>query len=103
MNISFECVQCEADFELEMSDLLRDSTLVKCPNCGVKADASAVENTMSILEDLLVQMVRLGRRFRVGLCIEPDELEDELEDYECGEEENPALWSDEPEEDESDE
>ncbi len=103
MNISFECVQCEADFELEMTDLLRDPTLVKCPNCGVKGDASTVENTMSILEDLMAQLARLGRRFRVGLCIEPDELEDELEDYEGGEEESEALWSDEPEEDDSDE
>ena len=103
MNISFECVQCEADFELEMADLLRDPTLVKCPNCGVKADASAVETTMSIMEDLLAQLVRLGRRFRVGLCIEPDELEDELEDYEGAEEETAALWSDEPEEEDSEE
>lgn len=99
MNISFGCVKCEADFELEVMDLMKDPTLVICPNCDAKADAGVVENAMSSLDEVFTQFARMQRRFRVGLSMEPDELTDELaERYDTDADD--SLWSDEPDEEE---
>ncbi len=102
MNISFQCVSCEADFELEAMDLMKDPALVICPNCGAKADAGVVESAMASLDEVLTQFARMQRRFRVGLSLEPDELSDELADRYDGEDED-SLWSDEPDEEDEEE
>ena len=99
MDISIECAQCEADFELVVADLIRNPTLMVCPNCGVKADAEVVEMAMTALDELFTQLARLQHRFRVGFAMEPDEIADELaEQY--GDDEEETLWSDEPDEEE---
>ena len=100
MNISFECVQCEADFDLESADLVRDPSLLICPNCNNKASPEVVEATMTVLEELLSQMTRLRKKFRVGFDMEFDELDDEL--AEQFDDDN-GLWSDEVEEEEEEE
>lgn len=102
MDISVECVQCEADFELVVTDLIRDPTLMVCPNCGAKADAEVVETAMTALDELFTQLARLQRRFRVGFSMEPDELTDALAE-EYGEDEDESLWSNEPDEENEDE
>jgi DNA-directed RNA polymerase subunit RPC12/RpoP len=106
MVFSFICTQCEADFDIEMVDLMKDPTVVICPNCNTKGNATIVENAMSSMDEVLSQLARLNRKFRVGFAIEPDELTEELESQnyldEDSEDED-ALWSDEPEEEDDDE
>jgi DNA-directed RNA polymerase subunit RPC12/RpoP len=97
MNISFECAQCEADFEMESSDLIRDPSQLACPNCGRKANPELVEATMAALDELLSQLTRLRKRFRVGFNVEFDEFDDELSEQFDDDE---ALWSDEVDEEE---
>jgi len=97
MNISFECVQCEADFELDSADLIRDPSLVVCPNCNAKANPETVEAITLALDELFSQLTRLRKKFRVGFSMEFDDIDDELaEEFDDGE----ALWSDEVEENE---
>jgi hypothetical protein len=102
MNITIECVQCEADFELETANLIRNPTLVVCPNCGAKADAELVETAMTALDEFFTQLARLQRRFRVGFSVEPDELADELDEQYTSDDDE-TLWSDEPEESDDEE
>jgi DNA-directed RNA polymerase subunit RPC12/RpoP len=98
MNISFECVQCEADFDIELEDLTRDSSLLVCSNCGNKANPEVVKATLTALDEFLSQLTRLRKKFRVGLEMEFDELDNELaEQYD----DDDALWSDEVEEDDN--
>lgn len=99
MNISFECVQCEADFELDVWSLIRDPSQVICPNCESKADPEIIETAMTAMDEVLTQFARLQRRFRVGWSVEPDEFADELADH-YPEDDDEGLWSDEPEEEE---
>jgi hypothetical protein len=97
MNIFFECVQCEADFELDSADLIKDPSLVVCPNCNAKANTEIIEATTVALDELLTQLTRLRKKFRVGFNMEFDDIDDELaEQFDDGE----ALWSDEVEEEE---
>jgi DNA-directed RNA polymerase subunit RPC12/RpoP len=101
MSVFFECVQCEADFELEIPDLMRDPSLAKCPNCGSKANTKVVESAFLALEEFVEQIGRLRRKFRVGLSIESDELSEDLEDEYDEQEDEAALWSDEPDEEDA--
>ena len=104
MNFSFECVQCEADFDLEVPDLVKDPSLVVCPNCGVKADARIIESAVSALDEMLSQFSRLRRRFRVYFALESDEFDDEIPDeYVAEEDDEETLWSNEPEDEEDEE
>ena len=100
MSVSFECVKCEADFELEIGDIVRDTSLLKCPNCGAKANANIVENVFLALEEFMEQLQRLRRKFRVGLSIEFDEFgEDQEEEFVEEDDDGDAFWGDDPEED----
>ena len=101
MNITFECVQCEADFELESTNLVRDPTLLVCPNCNAKANPEFVEATVTALDELFSQLTRLRKKFRVGFDMEFDEIDDEL--AEQFDDDDNGLWSDEVEEEEEEE
>jgi DNA-directed RNA polymerase subunit RPC12/RpoP len=97
MNISFECIQCEADFDLDSVDLVRNPSQLVCPNCGSKANPEVVEAIMTSLDELFSQLTRLRKKFRVALEMEFDELDDELaEQYDDDE----ALWSNDVDNDE---
>jgi len=98
MNISFECTQCEADFELDSADLVRDPSLVACPNCNTKANPDLVEATTAALDELFSQLTRLRKKFRIGFSIEFDDIDDEL--AEQFDDDDEGLWSDEVEEEE---
>ena len=101
MNISFECVQCEADFDLESTDLVRDPSLLVCPNCNAKANPEIIGATITALDELFSQLTRLRKRFRVGFDMEFDEIDDEL--AEQFDDDDNGLWSDEVEEEEEEE
>ena len=74
MTISIECVQCEADFEYEVAELLKDPALLVCPNCGAKADPEVVEMAMSAVDELITHLRRLRRKFRFSIVMESDKL-----------------------------
>jgi len=105
MNISVECNQCQADFELEVSDLIKEPGLFVCPNCGVKADPEVVEAMATALDEAVSQAARLRRRFRISFGVEDDELENEevAEAFADDDAEEEGLWGDEPEEEEEEE
>ena len=102
MLITFMCVRCDADFDIEMADLVKDATLVVCPNCNNKGTPSIVENAVTALDEAMTQFARLSRKFSVGLSMEADEAvdEDDFEDDDAVlvEPDDSSLWSDEPEE-----
>jgi DNA-directed RNA polymerase subunit RPC12/RpoP len=102
MSVSFECLQCEADFELEVADMVKDPTLVKCPNCGIKANSDIVEGAVIVLDEALEQLNRLRRKFLIGISIEPEEMLDRFDDDLIPDDDDDALWLDEPEEEEED-
>ena len=97
MNISFECVQCEADFEVDSADLVKDPSLVVCPNCNAKANPEVIETTVVALDELFTQLTRLRKKFRVGFNMEFDDIDDDLAEQFDDDE---ALWSNEVEEEE---
>lgn len=101
MGIAFECANCEADFELEIADILRDPTLVKCPNCGNKANPAIIEAAFMALDEFLEQVKRIHRRFRVNIALEAEEIvsDDDIEYDDELDNEN-ALWESDVEEDE---
>ncbi len=101
MSISFECVQCEAEFELEVSDIIRKPSLVKCPNCGKTANPKIVENAFLALDEFLEQIGRLSKKFRVGISLEADEIsEDSSEEFLEDDDDETSLWGDDVEEEE---
>jgi DNA-directed RNA polymerase subunit RPC12/RpoP len=97
MNICFECVQCEADFELESTDLVKNPSLVVCPNCNAKANPEIVEATTVAVDELFTQLTRLRKKFRVAFNMEFDDIDDELAEQFDDDE---ALWKNEVEEEE---
>jgi DNA-directed RNA polymerase subunit RPC12/RpoP len=106
MTISIECVQCEADFEYEVAELLKNPALLVCPNCGAKADPEVVEMAMSAVDELITHLRRLRRKFRFSIIMESDELtsSDSDEEMYAEEEDNREnLWSEEPEEEDEEE
>lgn len=106
MTISIECVQCEADFEYEVAELLKDPSLLVCPNCGAKADPEVVEMAMNAADELATQLRRLKRKFRFSITMDSDELSSSGGDEEIYAEEednHESLWSDEPEEEDEEE
>ncbi len=97
MLLSIECQQCAADFELELSDLVKNPTDMVCPNCGAKADPTIVEAFATSLDEALGMAGRLLRKFSLEFSVDPDELDaDEQEIYD----DNDALWANDMEEEE---
>jgi len=100
MSISFECVQCEAEFEFEVSDIIRKPSLVKCPNCGKKANPKIVENAFLAFDEFLEQIGRLGKTFRVSVSLEADEISEDPSDEFLDDDDETSLWGDDIEEEE---
>jgi hypothetical protein len=73
MTLDFTCQACDASFELELSDLLEDST-VECPSCEARAPRAAVDGLTSALDDLFVQLAALRRKFVVAVEVASDDL-----------------------------
>ncbi len=104
MAVFFECVQCDADFELEVNDVIKNPGTVRCPNCGSKANSAIVESAFVALDEFLGQIRRIQRKFRVGLSLEIDEVSGEAEEEENSEDvDDNTLWSEDVEEEEDEE
>lgn len=74
MTLDFTCQACDATFEMELSDLIEDSSSVQCPSCEARAPRSAVEGMSSALDDLFAQLALLRRKFAVEMEIDSEDL-----------------------------
>lgn len=115
MTIDFSCQQCDASFELDITDLLEGEPLA-CPNCNQKAPRKTVEELGNALDELMARVAELRARFLLSMSIESDDLpppydeeggaEDEEEDeaeQEDDDEEEDDYEEDEEEGDDEDE
>jgi len=73
MTIDFNCQQCDASFEIEVTDIL-EGTRIACPNCGQKASTKASEELGNALEDLFAKVAELRPKFFLSVTIESDDL-----------------------------
>jgi DNA-directed RNA polymerase subunit RPC12/RpoP len=104
MTIDLSCQQCDASFEIEVTDILEGEPLA-CPNCGQKAPRKTVEELGNAFDELLTRVADLRPRFLLSLSIESDDLPPPY-DEEAGsedEEEDEASLEDEDDEGEDEE
>lgn len=107
MNLSIECMKCEADFDLEVAELLENPKLMVCPNCGAKGDREMAEALATALDEAEVLVNRFKKKFKIEVASDSDELaSDSDEDDEEAYNDEDELWADgveEPEEVEEEE
>lgn len=104
MTIDFSCQQCDASFEIEVTDILEGEPL-SCPNCGQRLPRKAVEELGNALDELLARVAEIRGRFLLALSIESDDLPPPY-DEESGaedEEEDETALEDEDEDDDYEE
>lgn len=74
MTIDLACTDCEASFELEVTELLDEPGSLTCPNCDARAPRRKVEALASALDDLLRSVAGLASTFVVNFSAETDDL-----------------------------
>lgn len=72
--ITFQCVNCGADYELEIPAIIDKSKAVKCPNCDSKPAAGRVHSFALALEELIGCMAALRTKVRFELGLDTDIL-----------------------------
>jgi hypothetical protein len=103
MVISFVCKQCEADDDVELADLLKDPRKLSCSNCRAKLSTDLVEGFASDLDELLVVVNRIHKKFHLEFTVDSEELDPDQPEEEFEEPEDDGLWSDDVEADEDEE
>jgi len=73
MTFDATCHACDATFEVELSDLLEDSTL-ECPSCEARASKAAVDGVTGVLDDLFTQLAVLNRKFTLSFEVDAADL-----------------------------
>jgi hypothetical protein len=73
MTFDATCHACDATFEVELSDLLEDSTL-ECPSCEARAPRAAVDAVTGVLDDLFTQLAVLNRKFTLTFEVDGGDL-----------------------------
>ena len=73
-SITFQCVSCGADFELEMTAIIEKSKTIKCPNCDAKPAAGRVHSFALALEELISCMAGLRTKVRFEVELDTDDL-----------------------------
>jgi len=74
MTISFQCVACEADFEIDIPEVVEHPEQIKCANCGAHPAAHRSHALATALEDLLAAMAGIRKKVRFDLNLATDEL-----------------------------
>lgn len=87
MTIDFNCQQCDASFEIDVTDILEGDP-VSCPNCGQKAPRKAVEELGNALDELLARVADLRSRFLLSFAVESDDLPPPYDEEEVDEEDD---------------
>lgn len=113
MTFDATCHACDATFEVELSDLLEDSTL-ECPSCEARASKAAVDGVTGVLDDLFTQLAVLNRKFTLSFEVDAADLpagyeregkravREEADDEEESEEAGEDGWEEEASEREED-
>ena len=86
MTIDFNCQQCDASFEEEISSVLEGEPIA-CPNCGQKAPRKAVEELGNAHDELFSKVAELRPKFQLALTVESDDLPPPYDEEEVEEEE----------------
>jgi hypothetical protein len=73
MTLDVTCHVCAATFEVELADLLEDSTL-ECPSCEARASKAAVDGVTGVLDDLFTQLSALNRKFTLSFEVDGGDL-----------------------------
>jgi DNA-directed RNA polymerase subunit RPC12/RpoP len=73
-SITFQCVSCGADFEVEMTSIIEKSKTIKCPNCDAKPAAGRVHSFALALEELISCMAGLRTKVRFEVSLDTDDL-----------------------------
>ncbi|MHB8417886.1 MAG: hypothetical protein ACYDCL_07410 [Myxococcales bacterium] len=102
MTIDLACVECEASFELDVTELLDEPGSLVCPNCDAKAPKRKAEALASALDDLLRAIAAVADKFAVTLSAETDDLPAAFEPASGGKR-HAAHAEEEDEEEEADE
>lgn len=84
MTVSIECAKCQADFEFEIPELLKDPSRMVCPNCGAKAKTDIVESLATAADEVITHIRRLHNRFHIALTIEDEDAAEDPGDPEEG-------------------
>jgi hypothetical protein len=101
MTIDLACAECEASFELDVTELLDEPGNLTCPNCDSKAPRRKAEALASALDDLLKSIAALAGKFSVTLSAETDDLPPSYEP--AGQSKRKAVADEEEESEDEDE
>lgn len=72
--ITFQCTSCDADYELEIPQLLEKTQKIKCPNCGTAPTAGRSHAFLLALEELLSCMAGMRSKVHFELNLDTEEL-----------------------------
>lgn len=73
-NISFQCMSCEGDFEVNITHLLERPNAIKCSHCGARPPAHRCHALAQSLDDLLSAMAGIRSKVHFELTLDTDEL-----------------------------
>lgn len=73
-NISFQCMSCEGDFEVNITHLLERPNAIKCSHCGARPPAHRCHALAQSLDDLLSAMAGIRTKVHFELSLDTDEL-----------------------------
>ncbi|MHB1844520.1 MAG: DUF7836 family putative zinc-binding protein [Deltaproteobacteria bacterium] len=74
MTIDLACAECEASFELDVTELLDEPGKLSCPNCDAEAPRRKVEALASAVDELCRAIGAIAGKFIVNLSAETDDL-----------------------------
>jgi hypothetical protein len=104
MTIDFTCQKCDANFEIDVQDLIDGSEKLVCTSCEAKAPPNLVEDFVAALTEMRTQVAALGKKFSLAMAFETEDLEDlDAKDDEDDEEDEDDLDEDEDDLDDDDE
>ncbi|MEQ8275483.1 MAG: hypothetical protein RMA76_33070 [Deltaproteobacteria bacterium] len=72
--ITFQCNSCEADFDVNITQLLERPTAIKCSHCGARPSSNRCHSFAQALDDLLTAMAALRSKVQFELNLDNDEL-----------------------------
>jgi hypothetical protein len=74
MTITFECIACETDFDLEIERLVDKPLALKCPACGNHPPAHRCHALAGAVAHLATAMANVRKKLRFEITLETDEL-----------------------------
>ena len=87
MSINFQCKACDADFELEFSEIIESPDSIKCENCGSAPPGHRNHQFSTALEDFLTAVVAIRNKVTFELEIDSDNLPEPYGSVETGDDE----------------